>query len=235
MGWGLPSPFSSREGRPFMPWLINEDRAVKQKLTGLTVTDESAPNGRPVVVRYRTPESELAKQTFPLIIIEHAGIEKANDREHRGQIFLPYAPEGSATWWQPTDPGWDVTQSPYVMDFPIPYDLRYRVIVLARESWHDIYLASAMAQPSCIPARFGFLEIPEDGTVRALNLLGGPELVDIRDENGKRLFRREYLISVTSEMLQSEAQAYAVAQTLDLSFEYQVDGLYGPTYPDPRP
>lgn len=204
-----------------MPWLINEDRAVKAKLQGLTVTDVNAPaGGRPVPVRYRVPESELAKQTFPLIVIEHAGLEKADEREHRGPVYLPYAPEGSPSWWQNGDASYDVTQSPYIVDFPIPYDIRYRVLVFTRLSEHDIALASAMAQFDRIPARFGFVTIPEDGTVRRMDLLGGPELVDTRDEDGKRLFRREYLISVSSEMLPSAAQAYVKASSVALDFEY---------------
>jgi hypothetical protein len=212
-----------------LPWLINEDRAVKAKLTGLTVTDVNAPaEGRSVPVRYRVPESELATQTFPLIVIEHAGVEKADDREHRGITSLPYAPEGSTTWWQPTDTGWDVTKSPYLVEFPIPYELRYRILVFTRESWHDVSLASSLAQFDRIPARFGYLTIPEDGTVRRLDLLGGPELVDTRDGDGKRLFRREYLISVSSEMLPSAAQTYVKAQTVALDFEYFSDHVTAP-------
>ncbi|MFF1701335.1 hypothetical protein [Streptomyces sp. NPDC058252] len=184
--------------------------------------------GRSVPVRYRVPESELAKQTFPLIVIEHAGLEKADEREHRGRTLLPYAAEGTTPWWQPTDTGWDVTASPYIVDFPIPYDIRYRVLVFTRLSEHDIALASAMAQFDRIPARFGFLTIPEDGTVRRLDLLGGPELVDTRDEDGKRLFRREYLISVSSEMLASVAVQYAQATSVALDFEYFSDHVIKP-------
>lgn len=218
-----------------MPWLINEDRAVKAKLQGLTVTDANAPTGRPVVVRYRVPESELATQTFPIISIEHAGIERATEREHRGNTLLPYAPEGMATWWQPTDTGWDVTQSKYTSEFPVPFDLRYRICVYTRESWHDITLASALMQPGYLPARFGFLVIPEDGTVRSLELIGGPELADMRDSDDKRLFRREYLISVSSEMLPQAASAYVAAQSAHLSFEYYQDEISGPPYSDPYP
>jgi hypothetical protein len=211
-----------------IPWLINEDRAIKAKFKDLTVTDANAPDGRPVAVRYRLPESELAKQTFPMVIIEHAGIEKADDREHRGTILLPYAPEGAEGWWNPGDTQWDVTKSPYAVEFPIPYDLRYRVLVFAREAWHDISLASVLAQPDRIPARFGFLEIPEDRTVRRLDLLGGPELIDTRDEDGKRLFRREYLISVSSEMPPAVATKYAEAQSVNLDFEYYQDDVIAP-------
>jgi hypothetical protein len=208
-----------------MPWLINEDRAVKAKLQGLTVTDANAPAGRDVPVRYRVPESELAKQTFPLVVIEHSGIEKADDREHRGWVRLPYAPEGSPAWWADGATSYDVTESPYLVEYPIPYDLRYRVLVFTRTSNHDIALAAALAQTDRIPARFGFLEIPEDGTVRRLDLLGGPALVDTRDENGKRLFRREYLISVSSEMTSSVAQTYVKAQSVALDLEYYTDDV----------
>jgi hypothetical protein len=214
-----------------MPWLINEDRAVKAKLQGLSVTDVNAPDGRTVPVRYRVPESELAKQTFPLIVIEHAGMDKADEREHRGQVRLPYAPEGRDPWWNPDVPYYDVTKSPYLVDFPIPYDLRYRVIVFTRLAEHDIVLAALMAQHDRIPSRFGFLAIPEDGTVRRLDLLGGPEMVDTRDEDGKRLFRREYLISVSSEMLPAMASQYAMAQTVALDFEYYMEDVTEPQTP----
>lgn len=203
-----------------MPWLINEDRAVKAKLQGLTVTDANAPGGRPVPVRYRVPEVELDKQQFPLIVIEHAGIEKDAEREHRGPVQLPYAPEGTSGWWAQGATSYDVTASPYLVEFPIPYLLRYRIQVYCRTSAHDISLAAAMAQPDRIPARFGFLGIPEDGTIRRLDLLGGPELVDMRDENGKRLFCREYLISVSSELLPAVANAYVKATSVALDFEY---------------
>lgn len=211
-----------------MPWLINEDRAVKAKLQGLSVTDANAPGGRPVPVRYRVPEVELATQTFPLIVIEHAGIEKAAEREHRGPVYLPYAPEGSAKWWADGDTSYDVTQSPYLVDYPIPFDLRYRVMVFTRLAEHDIALAALMMQRERLPARFGFLDIPEDGTVRRLDLLGGPELADTRDENGKRLFRREYLISVSSEMLPSAIDAYVKASGVALDFEYFSDHVIRP-------
>jgi hypothetical protein len=157
-----------------MPWLINEDRAVKAKLQGLTVTDVNAPDGRAVAVRYRVPESELAQQTFPLIVIEHAGIDKADEREHRGYVHLPYAPEGAEPWWNPDNPSYDVTKSPYLVEFPIPYDLRYRIIVFTRTSLARHGAAAALAQHDRIPARFGFLEIPEDGTVRRLDLARRP-------------------------------------------------------------
>lgn len=215
-----------------MPWLINEDRAVKAKLQGLTVSDVNAPDGRAVPVRYRVPESELAQQTFPLIVIEHAGMEKADEREHRGYVHLPYAPEGAERWWNPDSPSYDVTKSPYVIEFPIPYDLRYRVIVFTRLAEHDIVLASLMAQHDRIPSRFGYLAIPEDGTVRRLDLLGGPEMVDTRDSDGKRLFRREYLISVSSEMLPAMAAQYAKAQTVALDFEYYLEDVTAPQTPE---
>jgi hypothetical protein len=215
-----------------MPWLINEDRAVKAKLQGLSVTDANAPAGRPVPVRYRVPESELAQQTFPLIVIEHAGMEKADEREHRGYVRLPYAPEGTEPWWNPDSPSYDVTKSPYVVEYPIPYDLRYRVIVFTRLAEHDIVLASLIAQRDRLPARFGFLEIPEDGTVRRLDLLGGPEMVDTRDSDGKRLFRREYLISVSSEMLPATVARYVQAQTVALDFEYYMEDVTAPQTPE---
>lgn len=212
-----------------MPWLINEDRAVKAKFQGLTVTDANAPSGgRPVVVRYRMPESELATQTFPMIVIEHAGVDKADDREHRGSTIIPYAPEGTSIWWDTSVPYFNVADSPYVAEFPIPYNIRFRILVYAREAWHDIQLASVLAGFDYVPARFGFLDVPENHTVRCLDLLGSAEVTDVRDENGKRLFCREYLISVSSELLPSVVTTYVQAQSVALSMTYYMDDVTGP-------
>lgn len=75
-----------------MPWLYNEDAALKYKLQGLTVTDANNIS-RPVPVRYRLPEDELATLTYPIIIIEHVGQFPDPAREHRGYIPYGYAPD----------------------------------------------------------------------------------------------------------------------------------------------
>src|SRR6185437_14600592 len=106
-----------------MPWLRNEDACMKVRLQGLTVQDTNAPvGGRPVGVRFRLPQDELADLTYPVIIIEHAGIYPDQERMQSGQMVqVPYVPEGMTSWAQGTvaDPhAIDPAQSPYYTSFP---------------------------------------------------------------------------------------------------------------------
>ena len=198
-----------------MPFILNEDAAIKAKFQGLTVSDATAPtSGRQVSVRFRLPETELADANYPQIIIDPPEINKASDREHRGPTYLPYAPEqytGSTITGIDRDakefvPGWDpatspVDQSPFfVQDYPIPFDFDYQITVETRKQTHLTELMIALAQIDRIPARFGFLEVPADGTVRSLFLIGGPEIIPTKDADSKRLFRAIYRIRIASEL-----------------------------------
>src|SRR3954464_13581109 len=113
-----------------MPWLLMEDEALKTKLSGLTVSDINDPV-RPVAVKYRDPEIELSDMIFPSIVIEHAGISKADDREHRGRDFLDYAPEGTLPWWDENSPEdqFDPAKQTLLTEIPIPINLDYQVTV----------------------------------------------------------------------------------------------------------
>lgn len=198
-----------------MPLVFNEDKAIKNKFMGITVTDETAPpTGRPVTVRFRLPETELADADFPMIILDPAGPMKADDREHRGNALLPYVPEqvpeaerDSVTTIDPRtgleipfEPQKDVTNSPFASDYPIPFDFDYTATVLARKQSHLVQLMSTLAQVDRIPARFGWVDVEEDDTIRSLFLTGGPEVVPVKDSDDKRTFRAVYRIRIPSEM-----------------------------------
>lgn len=251
-----------------MPWLLNEDAALKKKLQGLKVDDTNAPNGgRPVPVRFRLPETELSDTSFPLIVIEHAGMSRDTEREHRGYIQLPYIPEGEdprGLWplevdvvdgvpendpglesWQiagdpdgvddGVDERWDGDQDgqsltvdpatiPYMSQFPIPYNLDYQITVYSRKALHDRALVAALAAEDRIPERFGYLEIPQDGTFRRIDLIGGPEPSAEKDRDGKRIFRETYAVRVSSELLPSEVDTfYRVMNDPILALNYQTD------------
>lgn len=224
-----------------MTWLRNEDAALKQKFNGLTVTDENAPPlGRPVAVRFRLPETELADLDFPIIIIDPEAPSRAPDREHRGSTHLSYIPEEIGTqtvptWdhatgatydWDPTDS--DLSDSPiWVQDFPLPYNFDYQVTVYTRKQNHMTELVAKLAAIDRIPARFGYLEVPEDDTVRTMDLLGGPEIAATKDGNGKRLFAAVYSIRVVSEL---NLYGYTVegdpVQTVDVVTNVNTDSTY---------
>lgn len=201
-----------------MPFIFNEDYAIKAKFQGLTVSDETAsPQGRKVAVRFRLPETELANSTFPQIIIDPPQIRKADEREHRGPTYLPYVPEAYSAGGGPdpvvgldrdnkTTVNWDpanssVDQSPFfVQDYPIPFDFDYQITVETRKQSHLTQLMLALSQVDYIPYRFGYLEVPADGTVRSLFLMGGPEIMTVKDTDSKRLFRAVYLVRISTEM-----------------------------------
>lgn len=188
-----------------MPFLQNEDAALKLKLQGLTVTDATSDpvNSRRVQVRFQDPEYELADATYPLVLLSHTGIERAEERESRGLVTMNYAPEGYEPWTPLADPN----ASPYTTETPIPVNIRYAIQVFARKSQHLIQLTGALMGFYRLPPRFGFLQIPQDGTVRRLDILGGPEYRETKDESNKRIFIAMYEILVSSEIFWSDIEA----------------------------
>ena len=218
-----------------IPWLLNEDAALKAKLQGLVVFDgNSGPNGRRVPVRYRLPEVEPANLTFPIIGIEHQGWYYAPERSHEGIIQMPYAAEGFAAWWDdsggPAIATFDPNDSPYIADFPVPYNFDYSVVVYCRFMHeHTIPIIATLATQPYLHPNYGFLDIPQDGTKRTLQLLGGPDLEDDYDANGKRFFRVTYMVRVFSELVPAIVQPIlAKSINLDLSVYANSTDLTGP-------
>lgn len=197
----------------------NESRALAKKLEDVLVYASAYPNGRAVPVTWVGPDLELRNATYPGIYLSYAGISKANDREVRGRINYQYAPPGfpesvqvpadmddkdsvATVDWSET---FDRRSSPYTADdYPVPYNLDFNVSVLTRNYEQNFEIISQLQHIDRIPARFGGLEVPEDGTVRTLDLLGGPDTEVIRDEDGKRIIQSVYSVRVTAEVPLSE-------------------------------
>lgn len=198
-----------------MPYIINEDKALKTLLTGITVSD-SGNATRPVGVWFGQPDVEIRNQVFPYITIELVGVAEATDRAHRGYIDMPYTPEGAnhmvnfASW------------------YPIPVNLDYQITTYARQPRHDRQIINALFGINRLPLRFGLLLIPEDGTVRRLDVMGFVK----RDttEQDKRLFSNVYNIQVSSEFIPADlVQLYEVLTppsiTLNEQYtEFTLDG-----------
>jgi hypothetical protein len=188
-----------------MPWITNEDAAIKAKLQGLVVNDTNAPTeGLPVDVRFRLPENELAAATFPLIVIERTRMDPDHGREHRGTVELGYTPEG-----------YDSAKS-YLASDPIPYLFEYQVTVYTRKQRHAASIAQALSARDYLHPRWAYLEVPQDGTVRRLEVAGGPEFNEGRDSQGKRLWQVDYLLHVSAELLDEIAEVKPV-QTVDIT------------------
>jgi len=192
-----------------MPFIFNEEEALKSLLSGITVSD-SGNSARPVGVYYGQPDKEVREQRYPYITLDLISVSEEVDRAHRGAVYIPddtfYTPEG-------------VTDG-QLTSFPIPVQLIYQVSTWARQPRHDRQLIAELLSYGRLPLRFGQLTIPQDGTNRRLDMLGFSK----RDttENGKRLFSNVYTIRISAEIFEDVlAQMYEVTQEPTISFNYQ--------------
>ncbi len=192
-----------------MPFIINEDKALKRQVSGITVSDSGNPE-RPVGVWFGQPDVQIRHQSYPYITIDLIGVSIAQEREHRGDVTLRYTPEGY-------DP--NVEHRTY---FPIPVNLDYQVATWSRQPRHDRQIMAELFKTDRLPLRFGGVVVEEDNTVRRLDLLSFTKR-DATDPDGKRLFNNIYTVRISSELLPytiTELQ-YKVTQNPNISFTYQ--------------
>lgn len=220
-----------------MPFLLNESGAIKKKLETLTVHASSYPEGKVVPAHFVEPHYELSDADYPGIYISYGPVTRATDREHRGPILLPYAPEGfpgdvlvpsdmqdkdstsTEPWLKDETSAGDPQASPYyVSDSPVPYNIQFDVAVLTRNYSQTMELIAQLAQIDYLPERFGFLEVPEDGTIRTLELTGGPEVSTPADRDGKRVIQTLYSVRVASELSLYDIKQVQRVQELDIDF-----------------
>ena len=197
-----------------MPFIINEDAALKTLLQGITVSD-AGNSARPVPVYYGQPDKEIRAQTYPYITIDLIGVKEDTERAHRGYVPMTYVPEGLTGWTDPTS-GKLISDT----NFPIPVDLFYQIVTYARQPRHDRQIIATLALQGRLPFRFGQLHIPEDNTDRRLDMLGFSK----RDttESGKRLFSNIYNIRISAELFPDVIeQVYQVLDTPTTTYNPQ--------------
>ena len=194
-----------------MPYILNEDAALKTLLTGITVAD-TGNSARPVGVFYGQPDKEIRQQSYPYITIDLIGVAEDPTRAHRGYVDLIYTPEGA-----------DPTQA-FATMYPIPVILTYQVSTWSRYPRHDRQIINALFSPTRLPLRFGLIYIPQDNTVRRVDVVGFAKR-DTTDENVKRLFNNIYTIQIASEFLTQElVQLYEVTQSPNITYT-QIDQM----------
>lgn len=193
-----------------MPFVLNEEAALKSLLSGITVSD-SGNSSRPVGVFYGQPDKEIRQQSYPYITIDLVGISEETDRSHRGVVNIPndtqYIPEG-------------VTSTNMTVNYPIPVQLTYQVSTWARQPRHDRQIIAQLFSYGRLPFRFGQLSIPQDGTNRRVDMLGFSK----RDttEGEKRLFSNVYTIRISAEIFEDVLiQMYEVTQEPTITLNYQ--------------
>lgn len=193
-------------------WLIAEDTAVKQRFSGLTVSDDRNA-GRPVQVFFRYPEGEVEKH-YPFITIEHIDISHAKARQHSEVTLYAGYKEGEdwvpnrLDYWPSTTP--DPAESPgsegfsedylYTNEF-IPVDLIYQVTTYSRSFKHDRELTSKILT-HVVPFRWGAIGVEYDNTMRWFDMLdwANADLLDPEAGYRKRIFRKIYTLQMTSEI-----------------------------------
>ena len=205
-------------------FLLAEDQALKVKFSGIQLSDDKDAT-RDVQVFFRYPEGETEKR-YPFITLELMDINHAVDRQHsdtRIYAFRGTAPTGQAdghystagnsntfTYWpNHTDDvstlaagtSW-IGTSPFLSAMEhVPVDLLYQVTTFTRSAIHDRYL-QAHILTRVVPFRRGYLNVPIDDTSRHLDLIDWRSADMLDEEAGfkKRIFRKVYTLSVTSEI-----------------------------------
>lgn len=190
-----------------MPFILNEDKALKNALAGITVADSGNP-ARPVGVWFGQPDPEIRQQSYPYITIDLINVGVAQEREHRGYVKLNYLPEGVVP----------DTNEEYMTDIPIPVNLDYQITTYARQPRHDRQLMYELTMSHRLPFRFGGLIVTEDNTMRRLDVLGFTKR-DTTEQN-KRLFRNVYTVRISSELFVHElAQVYPVTENPTITYQ----------------
>jgi hypothetical protein len=171
-------------------FLFAEDKALKEHLQGITVSDLKQST-RQVKVWFGYPDVELRAQEYPYLVIDLYDIQPASDRQSSG-IWMDNTNRGT----QPV-----AAESTYSYYAPVVYDLYYQVSSYSRHPRHDRGITLSMLN-SKIPGKYGHLMVPQEngvGTVARHMFLEGFVKRD-SIEDGRRLFRNVFSIRVVSEM-----------------------------------
>lgn len=211
-----------------MAFLLDEDKALRDLLKGMKVTDQKTVDEggnaqRNVDVWFGQPDQEIRNQSYPYIVIDMIDVGEDFSRSMRGRVKPMYMPNPTymvqgvqATQgvqavqqvnFDPSAHSWEV-------DWPIPVNIDYQITTYSRQPRHDREILTQLLYTR-LPLRFGTLNTGENnttGTVRRLDILD----VSKRDvtEQGKRLFVNAFTVRVSSEITpQLYTKVYKVLQT----------------------
>lgn len=187
-----------------MTFLLSEDQALRELLTGITVSDQKSADdaqSRVVGVWFGQPDQEIRSQSYPYMTIDMIDIVQDRQREMRGKTSAEYLKPSDLTLGDNQD---------FEVDLPIPVNIDYQITTFARHPRHDRQIMGEVMY-SRLPFRFGTLDL-NDGTVRRLDVLG----VAKRDlvEQGKRLFMNAITVRVSSEIPQRRLTEFYKVQSV---------------------
>lgn len=196
-----------------MPMILNEDKAIRNLMAGITVTDDKSAS-RPVGVWFGQPDLEIRTQNYPYITIDLIDVVEDTSRSVQGIAPLTYVPEE----WSATEQ--EMLDGRLVSAFPIPLFLDYQLTTYARQPRHDRAIINSILKDK-LPYRRGSVEVTEDGTVRPVFLVS--YLKRDMTEGGKRLFRNVFNVRVLSEMFPYEVDALTKVDAVKLSVKNSVN------------
>lgn len=188
-------------------FLFAEDNAVKTRLSNIKVSDDRSGE-RPVQVFFRFPDNETEK-LYPFITIERLNIAHATDRQESERFFYFMGMAGNRrrdlTYYPSESDLSEVEEfadgNRLRMESPVPVNVTYLISTYSRNPIHDVQITAQMLR-FVVPFRRGFIEIPEDGTVRRFDLLQWQQS-DITDQEAgarKRIFRKVFTLVMNAEI-----------------------------------
>lgn len=203
-------------------FLLAEDAALKMRLASMAVSDDRNTS-RPVQVFYRHPEKTTEK-SYPFATIEMFDIKHDTEVQHSFTDLYYADGEGISPEKQAELTYVDYYPSEYNeeglqdlvdgggflrMDSFTPVTLTYQVTTYCRSARHDRQLTSLILRRIFPLMGRGWLEIPEDGTLRRLTLLDWRPADILDGEAGykKRLFRKVYTVTINAELATSDIAA----------------------------
>lgn len=196
-------------------FLLAEDAAIKARFANIAVSDDREPE-RIAQVFFRYPEGEKEK-TYPFITIENIGLVHNTRLQHSEQTYY-YTNTAGASVDNPTFIGYfpsemttddleeELGNNPFLkMDSFVPVTLIYQVSTYTRSALHDRQMTAKILR-RVAPFRRGFIDIPEDGTVRRFDLISwaNSDLLDGEAGYRKRIFRKVYTIHMSAEIPASD-------------------------------
>lgn len=195
-------------------FLLAEDAAVKNRFSAITVTDDRDQE-RAVSVFFRYPEGETEKK-YPFITIEMIDLVHDTTRqqsEHYYYYSKTMAPSAIGNYIDYYPSTYDAQgmydQNPGVnffrVDSFVPVTLVYQISTFARSALHDRQLTSKILR-RVMPFRRGFIDVPEDGTIRRFDLAGwtSADLLDQEAGFKKRIFRKVFTVQMSAEIPTSD-------------------------------
>lgn len=205
-------------------FLLAEDAAVKARFSTLTVTDDRNAE-RPVSVFFRYPDGETEKH-YPFITIELIDIVHNRSLQLSETSYYYYGANDSASAnstidYYPSELDSDGLEELVAeggalkIDSFVPVTLIYQISTYTRSALHDRQLTSKLLR-RVTPFRRGFIEVPEDGTIRRFDLMGwtGADLLDQESGYRKRIFRKIYTLQMSAELPTSDVQAVKKVTTV---------------------